>query len=115
MTGRPKPPIAPSDQPAIAPAIIARAVQPDAPGQQPVLEHTVTAYTSPDGEPTLADIQREYPEWHCWRAISGLLYARPADAPPGHPAAVHGEDPIDLRDQIRLALSREAEAAYQAE
>jgi hypothetical protein len=56
-------------------------------------------------EPTLADVQREFPTWHCWRAVSGLVYARRADAPPGDPAPVKGEDPFDLRDQIIRAES----------
>jgi hypothetical protein len=58
--------------------------------------------SQPD-EPSHADVQRAYPGWACWRAISGLLYARPADAQPGDPATVKGEDPLDLRDQIRRA------------
>jgi hypothetical protein len=69
---------------------------------------------SPAAEPTLADVQREYPDWKCWRAVSGLCYARPATAESGDPASVMGEDPLDLRDQIRRALSRDAEAAYRA-
>jgi hypothetical protein len=61
--------------------------------------------TSQPDEPTLADVQREYPTWNCWRAVSGLYYARPADARPGDPAPVKGEDPLDLHDQIRRALA----------
>ncbi len=56
-------------------------------------------------EPTLADVQREYPAWSCWRAISGMYYARPVDAQPGDPAPAKGEDPLDLRDQIRRAIA----------
>ena len=54
-------------------------------------------------EPTLADVQRQYPGWRCARAVSGLFYARRADAGPGEGAGVTGEDPLDLRDQIRRA------------
>lgn len=64
-------------------------------------------WTGPDGEPTLADVQREHSAWRCWRAISGLYYARRADAKPGDHAHVKGEDPLDLRDQIRRAEALE--------
>jgi hypothetical protein len=26
-------------------------------------------------EPTLADVERVYPRWHCWKGIAGLVYA----------------------------------------
>ena len=68
--------------------------------------------TTQSDEPTLTDVQREYPKWKCWRAISGLYYARPATAEFGDPATVKGEDPLDLRDQIRRA---KAVAAYDDE
>jgi hypothetical protein len=58
---------------------------------------------TPGEEPTLADVQREYPAWRCGKAVSGLYYARRADASPGDQAEVTGEDPLDLRDQIRKA------------
>jgi hypothetical protein len=57
-------------------------------------------------EPTLADVQREYPAWRCERAVSGLYHARRADAPPGDGAVVIGEDPLDLLDQIIRAEAR---------
>jgi hypothetical protein len=41
----------------------------------------------------------ELPEWHVWRGISGLVYARWRNASP--PVVVRGEDAVDLRDQIR--------------
>ena len=50
-------------------------------------------------EPTLEDVQSEYPAWHCWRGIAGLLYARkPLTSPP---VVIRGEDATDLRDKIR--------------
>jgi hypothetical protein len=61
--------------------------------------------TAPDREPTLADVQREFADWQCWRAVSGLYYARLVAAATGDPATVKGEDPLDLRDQIRRAES----------
>jgi hypothetical protein len=56
-------------------------------------------HASPQGEPTLADVEHEWPRWHTWKGISGLVYAsRNLTSPP---AVVRGEDPQDLRDQIR--------------
>lgn len=53
-----------------------------------------------DHEPTLADVGREFPEWECWRAISGMVYARRRDAARDNANPVKGEDPRDLRDEI---------------
>ena len=55
-------------------------------------------------EPTLDDIEREFPAWHCWRGIAGLVYARRLLSSP--PIVVRGEDPVDLRDQIRGEIGR---------
>jgi hypothetical protein len=41
----------------------------------------------------------EFPHWHVWRDICGLVYARRVG--PDRAALVFGEDPVDLRDQIR--------------
>lgn len=49
------------------------------------------------GEPTLADVQEEHPGWRCWEGVNRLCYAR--HSPTG--TEVRGEDPLDLRDQIR--------------
>ena len=54
------------------------------------------------GEPTLAQVRHQYPHWACTRAISGLYHAH-------HPATgshATGEDPLDLRDQIKAAEAR---------
>lgn len=60
-------------------------------------------------EPTLADVQAQYPAWRCWdSALGGLCHARRTDATPDDPedeTSVTGEDPLDLRDQIRRAES----------
>jgi hypothetical protein len=41
----------------------------------------------------------EFPQWHVWRGVSGLVYARrPRTSPP---VVVRAEDAVDLRDQIR--------------
>ncbi len=52
------------------------------------------------GEPTLEEVQQEYPGWRCAQGTNYLYYAT-------HTATqVRGEDPLDLRDQIRGAESR---------
>jgi len=43
----------------------------------------------------------EFPHWHVWRGVAGLLYARrPRSSPP---RVVRGQDAVDLLDQIRRA------------
>jgi hypothetical protein len=54
------------------------------------------------GEPTLAEVHREYPGWQCVQGISGFCSSE-------HVATgtqVNGEDPLGLRDQIKAAQSR---------
>jgi hypothetical protein len=41
----------------------------------------------------------EFPDWHVWRGVAGLLYARKPRSSP--PKVVRGESTVDLRDQIR--------------
>jgi hypothetical protein len=56
------------------------------------------------GEPTLAQVAAQFLHWECTRGINRLYYAR-------HPATgqqVTGEDPLDLRDQIKAAEARHA-------
>ena len=46
----------------------------------------------------------EFPHWHVWRGVGGLVYARrPRTSPP---IVVRGEDAEDLREQIRRAESK---------
>jgi hypothetical protein len=62
------------------------------------------------GEPTLADVQQEFPAWRCAQGISELYYAQ-------HTATgtqVTGEDPLDLADQIKAAQARHAFAQHLA-
>ena len=41
----------------------------------------------------------DFPHWHVWRGVAGLLYARrPRSSPP---KVVRGQDAKDLLDQIR--------------
>jgi hypothetical protein len=55
--------------------------------------------------PTLDDLLREFPAWEFWEGIAGLVYARkPLTSPP---VVLRGEDPADLRDQIRGWLGRQ--------
>jgi len=56
------------------------------------------------GEPTLAEVAAQYPDWECARGISGLYHA--AHQATGQQAT--GEDPLDLRDQIKAAEARHA-------
>ena len=60
--------------------------------------------TSSPGEPTLADVQAQFPAWQCARGISGLYHAHQSAAG----LHVTGEDPLDLRDQIERAEARHA-------
>ena len=56
------------------------------------------------GEPTLAQVAAEFPFWECTRGISGLCYA--LNTATGQRVA--GEDPLDLRDQVKAAEARHA-------
>jgi hypothetical protein len=54
------------------------------------------------GEPTLAEVQDEFPKWDCCRGNNSLYYAE-------HKVTgqrVCGEDPLDLRDQVKAAEAR---------
>lgn len=57
-----------------------------------------TARQGVTGEPVLADVEAAYPRWHCWKGISGLVYAKRGMTSP--PAIVRAEDPRDLLDEI---------------
>jgi hypothetical protein len=41
----------------------------------------------------------EFPNWHVWRGIAGLIYARRIRSSP--PIVVRGTDATDLRDRMR--------------
>lgn len=53
-------------------------------------------------EPTLAEVQAQFPRWACIRGINRLYYAEHE----GTSQRVSGEDPLDLRDQIKAAEAR---------
>ncbi len=52
-----------------------------------------------NGIPAWWPYATELPDWHVWRGICGLVYARRRDTSP--PVLVRGEDAVDLRDAIR--------------
>jgi hypothetical protein len=57
-----------------------------------------------------AHIADEFPGWEAWQGIDRLWHARIRGATP--PVMVHGEDLVDLRDQIIVHLRRaEADAS----
>lgn len=72
----------------------------------------MNAWSGPDGEPTLADVQREFPAYECWHGASGLYYARRPGRPRRHKADATGEDPRDLRDQIIRDQSHAEQKQY---
>jgi hypothetical protein len=51
------------------------------------------------GEPTLADVQQQFPGWRCQQGTNRLYHATHTSTG----TRVHGEDPLDLRDQIGAA------------
>lgn len=61
-------------------------------------------HASTGAEPTLDDVAAEFPHWHCWQGISGLVYARKLLSSP--PVVLRAEDATDLRDQIRGWVGR---------
>ena len=50
-------------------------------------------------DPALAGIEREWPRWHCWKGISGLVYASRAMTSP--PAVLRDENTTELLAQIK--------------
>ena len=51
-----------------------------------------------DTDDDAAKIAGEFPGWEAWQGIDRLWHARIRGATP--PVMVHGEDLVDLRDQI---------------
>lgn len=63
-----------------------------------------TGVINNDPELTLDDVGREFPDWHCYApGINGLVFARLRDSSPL--VIVRGEDPVDLRDEIRRRMA----------
>jgi hypothetical protein len=62
-----------------------------------------------DGINDAAGLAGEFPGWEAWQGIDRLWHARIREAIP--PVMVHGEDLVDLRDQIlRYVHNAEADA-----
>ncbi len=62
---------------------------------------TVTSPRKVDDEvPDWWPYAPEFPYWHVWRGVAGLLYARRVRSSP--PKVVRAKDVVDLREQIRL-------------
>jgi hypothetical protein len=63
--------------------------------QQPPAGPEITQESAPDWWPCSA----EFPLWHVWRGVGGLVYARRLRTSP--PVVMCAEDATDLRDQIK--------------
>lgn len=62
--------------------------------------------TGLDGEPTLQDVQREFPGWEGYMSF-GWRWARLRDDPD---VRVRGEDAMDLREMINQWVGLHADA-----
>jgi hypothetical protein len=70
--------------------------------EQPPADPDVTGEDVLDWWPHAA----EFPQWHVWRGVCGLVYARrPRTSPP---VVVRGKDAADLRDQISRVEGKKA-------
>jgi hypothetical protein len=65
-------------------------------------EQTPTSSAIPcEDEPDWWPYAAEFPQWHVWRGVCGLVYARrPRTSPP---LVVRADSPVDLLAQIRQA------------
>lgn len=59
---------------------------------------TASGSTAVDENPDWWPYAKQFPHWHVWRGVAGLLYARrPRSSPP---KVVRGKDSAALRDRI---------------
>jgi hypothetical protein len=58
-------------------------------------------------------IEQEFPGWEAWQGIDRLWHARVRGATP--PVMVHGEDLVDLRDQVKRKLGQMEEYWHRPE
>lgn len=56
---------------------------------------------------TVESLATQFPAWEAWQGLDRLWHARIRGAVP--PVMVHGEDLVDLRDQIHGYLGRTEE------
>ena len=70
--------------------------------EQPPTSSAISDEDIPDWWPYAA----EFPHWHVWRGVCGLVYARrPRTSPP---LVVRADNPVDLVAQIERAESKTA-------
>ena len=62
-----------------------------------------------DGSNDTTGLAGEFPGWEAWQGIDRLWHARIRGAVP--PVMVHGEDLVDLRDQILRYVHSEEDYA----
>ena len=63
-----------------------------------MVSHSATGATAVDETPDWWPYAPEFPHWHVWRGVAGLLYARrPRSSPP---KVVRGKDLTTLRERI---------------
>lgn len=62
------------------------------------------------GELTAVEVAREFPDWDISKGTAGLWYARLRESAP--PVVTCGEDPTDLRDEIRRKLAQAEHARW---
>jgi hypothetical protein len=73
--------------------------------EQPAASSETTEEDIPDWWPYAP----EFPYWHVWRGVGGLVYARrPRTSPP---LVVRADNPADLLAQIRRAEDKRPEPA----
>jgi hypothetical protein len=70
--------------------------------EQPPASSEVTGEDVPEWWPYAA----EFPQWHVWRGVCGLVYARRPRT--SLPLVVRADNPADLLAQIRQAEGRTA-------
>jgi hypothetical protein len=59
-----------------------------------------TGVTSSDPVPSLEDVGREFPSWHCYApGVNGMVFASLRGSSPL--VVVRGPDPVTLREEIR--------------
>lgn len=64
------------------------------------------------GELSGEDVAGEFPDWDISKVAGGLWYARLRGS--GPPVMAEGEDPTDLRDEIRRKLAQAEQARWLA-